>query len=30
MITSQFPEKGAVAVLFGKTLEYLKDLFFPP
>lgn len=30
MIISQFPEKGAVAAFFGKTLEYLKDDFFPP
>lgn len=29
-IISYFPEKGAVATFFGKTLEYLRDLFFPP
>lgn len=29
MMISLFPEKGAVALFFGKSPEYLKDLFFP-
>jgi len=29
MIIRLFPEKGAVATFFGKTLGYSEDLFFP-